>query len=320
MSAKPIVIAHRGASGYLPEHTLESKALAYGLGADYLEQDVVATRDGELVVLHDIYLDNVSDVAEKFAGRSRNDGHFYVVDFDLEELRRLKLYERRRAESNIAVFPERFPHGLLGFRIATLDEELQLVRGLNRSTGRTVGVYPEIKAPQWHATHGIDLARLLIDKLHGCGYRNASDAVFVQCFDSDTLRRVRAELGCKLKLVQLVDDSAAYREVLTRAGLKEIAEYADALGPAYAQLLAINASSKGGARVQPSALVAHAREAGLLLHPYTFRADQLPPYAATLEELLSLFGATVRVDGVFCDHPDVAVRVFAAFAGGAARK
>src|ERR671913_1263146 len=112
----PIVIAHRGASGYLPEHTLAGKALAYGLGADFLEQDVVATRDSQLVVLHDIYLDDVTDVAVRFPGRHREDGRHYVVDFDLAELQTLTVFERRAPGSSAAKFPSRFPAdiGLFG--------------------------------------------------------------------------------------------------------------------------------------------------------------------------------------------------------------
>src|SRR5690554_7145662 len=95
MNGPPFVIAHRGASGYLPEHTLEAKALAYGQGADYLEQDVVATRDDELVVLHDVHLDHVTDVARRYPGRRRRDGHWYARDFTLAELRTLEVHERR---------------------------------------------------------------------------------------------------------------------------------------------------------------------------------------------------------------------------------
>ena len=109
MKPPPIVIAHRGASGYLPEHTLVAKALAHGLGADYLEQDVVATRDGQLVVLHDLYLDDVTDVAAKFPGRQRTDGRHYVIDFDLAELKTLTIFERRAPGALTAKYPARFP-------------------------------------------------------------------------------------------------------------------------------------------------------------------------------------------------------------------
>src|SRR5206468_1815389 len=119
MTERAIVIAHRGASGYLPEHTLVGKALAYGLGADYLEQDVVATRDAELVVLHDLHLDDVSDVAQRFPGRQRGDGLHYAIDFDLAEIQRLTLFERRTAGARTAKYPGRFPADIGVARIAT---------------------------------------------------------------------------------------------------------------------------------------------------------------------------------------------------------
>jgi len=304
MSDAPIVIAHRGASGYLPEHTLEAKALAYGLGADYLEQDVVATRDAKLVVLHDLFLDDVTDVAERFPGRHRRDGRHYAIDFDLVELRRLAVSERRKPGSRQPRFPTRFPAETAIFRIATLDEELALIAGLNRSMGRNVGVYPEIKHPQWHRAAGIDLARLLIDTLAAHGYRDAGAAAYVQCFDATELRRVREELGCKLNLVQLVGVEPEYAPLLSTQGLAEVARYADALGPSYAQLV-----TSHGALLERSELTNDARRQGLALHPYTFRRDDLPGYATTLDDLLNLFFKDVGVDGLFCDQPDIAVRV-----------
>jgi glycerophosphoryl diester phosphodiesterase len=287
---------------------LESKALAYGLGADFLEQDVVATRDSELVVLHDIYLDYVTDVARRFPDRQRADGHYYVVDFDLSELRELKVSERRRPNDSERLFPRRFPPDTVDFRIVTLTEELQLIQGLNGSMERTVGVYTEIKNPRWHSEHGIDLARLVVDCLHAFGYRSAADAAFVQCFDQATLLHVRDELS-SLRLVQLVDDTAQYRELLTAAGLVNVASYACGLGSAYAQLVTAGEAVDGRSELRPTRLAAEAKSAGLLLHPYTFRRDQLPRYAGSLEKLLRYFFSDLRVDGVFCDHPDAAVRV-----------
>jgi glycerophosphoryl diester phosphodiesterase len=316
MPETPLVIAHRGASGYLPEHTLEAKALAYGLGADYLEQDVVATRDGELVVLHDLYLDDVTNVARVFPGRSRADGLHYVIDFDLAELRRLAVSERRKPGSGSARFPGRFPVDTGAFRIATLDEELELVAGLNRSTGRAVGIYPEVKHPRWHHEHGVDLASTLLARLAAHGYRDESSAAFVQCFDAAELRRIRTELGSRLKLVQLVGAEREYADLVTEEGIARVAEYATALGPSYDQLIADHRAQPAAPR--PSRLAEAARAAGLLVHPYTFRKDALPPYAASLEQLLELFFVAVRVDGVFCDHPDVAIRVRDAVAPRAA--
>jgi len=304
MTDVPIVIAHRGASGYLPEHTLEAKTLAYGLGADFLEQDVVATRDGQLVVLHDLYLDDVTDVVHRFPGRHRDDGRHYVVDFDLAELQQLKVFERHKPGQSVAKYPARFPGDMGIFRIATLREELRLVQGLNRSMGRTVGIYPEIKDPQWHRQHGIDLAKLLLEELLAFGYSHAIDPVFVQCFDAPELLRVKGELGCELRLVQLIGPEPEYADSLTPRGLGRIAAYAHGLGPSYRQLVGV-----GAGRLRPAPLAALVHDSGLHLHPYTFRRDDLPEYARTLEELLEFFLVEVRVAGVFCDHPDIAVRV-----------
>lgn len=301
----PIVIAHRGASGYLPEHTLGAKILAFGLGADFVEQDVVATRDAELVVLHDIVLDDVTDVAERFPDRARADGHYYVVDFELAELRELNVNERRKPGRADAMYPQRFPLGIPGFRIVTIDEELELVRGLNRSMGRDVGIYPEIKEPAWHHRHGIDLARLLIEKLEDHGYRSADSRAYVQCFDAGELRRVRFELRTQLPLVQLTDTTQKYAELLSPSGLAKVAEYANGLGPHYSQL----AAPRNDGSIEVAPLARAAKAAGLKLHPYTFRRDSLPSYVSDLDTLLTIFFRDVGVDGVFCDHPDVAVRV-----------
>lgn len=314
MATAPVVIAHRGASGYLPEHTLAAKALAYGLGADYLEQDVVATRDGALVVLHDLVLDAVTNVAEIYPGRSRRDGLHYVIDFDLAELERLEVLERRRPGTSTPVFPDRFPLGPLGLRIATLADEIRLVQGLNRSTGRSVGIYPEIKAPAWHRRHGIDLGARLLEELDRHGYRHSSDAVFVQCFDRGELERLRADLGTALKLVQLLPATVgedAPAQPLTSALLDEIANVADGVGLPYADLVALR-----NGEAAPNGLAGAIRAAGLALHPYTFRKDQLPGWAASFERLLALFLREIRVDGLFCDFPDLAVRARESLAPG----
>lgn len=305
MTGTPIVIAHRGASGYLPEHTLAGKALAYGFGADHLEQDVVATRDSRLVVLHDLYLDDVTDVARRFPGRNRSDGKHYVIDFDLAELRTLTVFERRAPDAAKAKYPARFPADIGLFGIATLEEELRLIQGLNRSMRRTVGIYPEIKDPAWHRAQGFDLASALLEELRAFGYSRAEDPVFVQCFDTAELRRVKEELGCELRLIQLVEAEPEYASLLTASGLRHLASYAHGIGPHHSQLV----EEEGVGRPKVSPLARFARDAGLRLHPYTFRRDDLPAYVGSLEELLEIFIVEVAVDGVFSDHPDVAVRV-----------
>ncbi|HBY9780905.1 TPA: glycerophosphodiester phosphodiesterase, partial [Klebsiella pneumoniae] len=151
-AADKMVIAHRGASGYLPEHTLPAKAMAYAQGADYLEQDLVMTKDDRLVVLHDHYLDRVTDVAQRFPQRARKDGRFYAIDFTLDEIKSLKFTEGFEPKNgkNVQTYPGRFPMGKSDFRIHTFEEEIEFVQGLNHSTGKNIGIYPEIKAPWFH--------------------------------------------------------------------------------------------------------------------------------------------------------------------------
>ena len=123
-----LIIAHRGASGYLPEHTLESKALAYGMGADYLEQDLVLSRDDIPVVIHDIHLDEVTDVAQVYPERKREDGRFYVIDFDFEELLKLRVTERFNRETGESVYPDRFPQGSSTFKLHSLQQEIEALQ------------------------------------------------------------------------------------------------------------------------------------------------------------------------------------------------
>jgi len=301
----PIVIAHRGASGYLPEHTLAGKALAYGLGADFLEQDVLVTRDGELVVLHDLYLDDVTDVARKFPARRRDDGRFYVIDFDLAELKTLTVRERRSPTNpKEAKYPRRFPTDTELFPIVSLDEELSFVKGLNRSTGRNVGIYPEIKDPAWHREHGFDLSALLLGKLRAFGYADQRDNVFVQCFDAQELARVRHELGCELRLIQLVETEPSSAALLEPEGLERVASYANGVGPSFRQLV-----RDSGESYVATETTSRAHDLGLEVHPYTFRRDELPANTQSLEELIAFFFGDVGVDGAFCDHPDAGVRV-----------
>jgi glycerophosphoryl diester phosphodiesterase len=305
-----LVIAHRGACGYLPEHTLEAKVFAHALGAHFLEQDVVATRDGELVVLHDIHLDRVTNVAEKFPDRHRDDGRFYVRDFDLAEIKSLTAWERRGDNGVDAVFSGRFPTGVGEFRVPTLRQEIKLIQGLNQSTGKNIGIYPEIKSPAWHRAEGVDLSVLILQLLDDLGYRTKNDAIFLQCFDATELRRVRQELGCQLKLVQLLGENSwgesdtDYEYLKTAAGLDELAKTVDGVGPWLGQL-ATTAEVDGHA--VSTGLVSAAHKAGLKVHPYTFRADQLAPGFETMEEMVSWFVDNLKIDGLFTDFPDKAL-------------
>ena len=302
----PAIIAHRGASAYLPEHTLPAKALAYAMGADFLEQDVVATRDDELVVLHDIHLDRVTDVSTRFPDRARDDGRYYVRDFDLEEIRTLCVTERLDADGN-AVYPERFPTHSGRFGVNTLGEEIEFLHGLIRTTGGSAGIYPEIKRPAWHREEGIDLAAALLEVLAAHGYKGPDDPVFVQCFDAAELHRLRHELGCRMRLVQLVGDNSwgeadtDYELLCTERGLAEVAETADAIGP-WVNLL--YSAGEGGQPPGSTGLVERAHDAGLLVHPYTFRADDLAPGFDDFGDMVRYFCVDLGVDGVFTDFPD----------------
>lgn len=303
----PLIIAHRGASGYLPEHTLEAKALAFGLGADYLEQDIVATRDDQLVVLHDIYLDTVTDVSDVYPDRSRDDGRFYARDFDLAELKNLKVHERRKLATSTAVYPRRFPTDSGEFRIATLIEEIEMIKGLSVSTGRSVGIYPEIKAVSWHKESGIDLAPLVLDLLNNYGYRNHDDPVFLQCFDAREIIRIRRQLDCKLDLVQLIDtvpsseSDSDYEYLASADGLREIAEVANCVGPDYHYLYRF--ADVDGHPVS-SGFVSAAHAVGLAVHPYTFRADAVGEGYESYSEMVRWFVDELSIDGLFTDFVD----------------
>jgi len=307
---RPLVIAHRGASGYLPEHTLAAKTLAFEMGADFLEQDIVASRDDELIVLHDVLLDRVSDVALRFPGRHRDDGRYYVRDFDLDEIRSLRAWERMRADGS-AVYPGRYPAQRGDFRINTLAEELALVQRLNADHDRSVGVYPEVKRPAWHKQEGIDIAPLLLGTLADFGYEEHPDLVYVQCFDDAEIRRLRNELNCPFKLVQLIGENSwheaetDYNAMRTDAGLREIADSADAIGPHIGHLFTQGADSVPVS----TGLVAMAHDAGLAVHPYTFRADELPAGFSSFEDLVSFCVIELGIDGLFTDFPDRVVEL-----------
>jgi glycerophosphoryl diester phosphodiesterase len=315
-ATRPVVIAHRGASGYLPEHTLPAVAFAHAAGADYIEQDVVLSKDGVPLVLHDIEIDTVTDVAARFPGRHRANGHYYAIDFTLAEIKQLRASERFDPKTGQPVFPGRFPLGQSAFAIPTLEEELQLVQGLNRSTGREAGIYPEIKAPAWHRRQGHDISAIVLEVLARYGYRTKADRFFLQCFDAAEIRRLRDELGFQGKLVQLIgrygggesdapgaDATQDNVPLLTAAGLAALAKHADGIGPSLTHLVATGPD--GSAR--PNDVVRRAHAAGLVVHPYTFRGDALPKFAPDATTLLELLFSKLEVDGLFADQPDVVV-------------
>lgn len=281
-SPAKIVIAHRGASGYLPEHTLPAYALAHGMGADYIEPDLVLTRDGHLICLHDIHLQATTNVEQVFSARARDDGRWYAADFTLAEIRRLEAEERLR---------DRFPRGRSRFAVPSFVEMIELVQGLNERTGRKVGIYPELKAPAFHRAEGLPMEEALLEVVERYGYRGSEAPIFVQSFEEESLRRLR-ELGSELPQVFLMAEVEQYRQFLSVEGIRGVAKFADGIGPAKTML-----------ERQPE-LIGWAHDAGLTVHPYTFRADQVPDRHGSHEAELERYLFELGVDGVFTDYPD----------------
>ena len=309
-----LVIAHRGASGERPEHTLAAYERAIDQGADYIEPDLVVTADNVLVARHENELSDTTDVAERreFADRRRSktiDGElvtgWFAEDFTLAELRTLRATERL---PGLRPANARFD-GL--YPVPTFAEIVQLVRAKEAETGRTIGLYPELKHPTWLLQQGFDTLDLLVAELRAAGLDGADDAVFMQSFDIAPLRRLDAIL--EVKLVQLVKASGGpadepdmtYAAMVSPSGLAQIATYADAIGAPIPVLL-----GEAGTALAP---IADAHAAGLEVHAYTVRKEN-----AFLPEQLrgrdgeagigcdaSLYATmkSVGIDGVFTDDP-----------------
>lgn len=291
----PIVIAHRGASGYLPEHTTESAAMSHALGADYIEQDCVITKDGIPIVMHDMVLDDLTNVASVFPERKRDDGHWHVMDFDLAELRRLNVTERRTESRAWRAAGTRFPLEKGSFRINTLAEHLELIQGLNASRNRSAGVYVEIKEPARHKAAGLDATVAILKVLKEYGYDSADAPIFLQCFDEAEVRRIRKELQCPLPLIYLTAQMPSDDKI------KECAGFCDGLG--VIQTLVVQGKTATG-EADVTGLVQKAHTAGLQVHVWTFRTDALPAFVESPEQWIEWLVVKGGVDGVFADQPD----------------
>nr|WP_279077526.1 glycerophosphodiester phosphodiesterase [Hafnia alvei] len=324
-AAPQFVVAHRGASGYLPEHTLPAKALAFAQGADYLEQDLVMTKDDQLLVLHGLVLDNVTDVATRYPDRARKDGHFYAIDFTLAEIKALKATNWFHYVDGKATpgFKDRFPIFKSDFHMHSFQEEIEFIQGLNFSTGKNVGIFPEIKAPWFHMKEGKDITAKVLSVLKEYGYTTKNDNVYLQCFDPNELKRIKTELGPRLgvnvKLVQLIAYTDwnetkekkhgqwinyNYDLMMKPDSMKEISQYADAISPDYHMLL----NNKDGETAVSSTGLAEAAHANhLQVIPFSVLSDRLPKYTKDVNQLYSLLYNKEHVDGLFTDFPDKAV-------------
>ena len=295
---KPIVIAHRGASGYLVEHSEGAKVLAHAQGADFIEQDVVLTKDRVFIVSHDITMAETTDVEAIYPDRHRKDGKWYFADFTWAEIQKLTLHERTRKDSAERAFPDRFPGGF-GQRILRLEEEIQLLEGLDRTTGRRTGLYIELKGPEFYRKEfSVSMGAELLKVLKRFELDEAKDRCFIQCFELQELVSLHKEHGCKLPLVYLIGSPIAHEK------LKELSSTIAGLGPSL-ELLATR-SAEG--IVQSTGLVEAARDAGLVVHPYTVRKETQPRWSKSLGETHRVLLELLKVDGFFSDFPDTARR------------
>jgi len=303
-SHNKVIIAHRGASGVLPEHTLQGVAMAHAWGVDFIEPDIVLSKDGKAIVLHDIYLESTTNVKDLFPKRARSDGHYYAIDFSLEEIKKLQVSERINPKTGLKVYPKRFPVNKSSFKVPTLKEYIELVQGLNKSTGQNVGIYPEIKRPSFHKLEGKDITSIVMETLGHYGYGNGNGKIFVQCFEPKTLKRIR-KMNSNIPLVQLIGESSwfnngvNYKVMQTKVGLQEIATYAQGIGPWIGHIYKKNKKQEG---FDQTNLVQKAHEKGLVVHAYTLRADQIPPFAKNYKDLLTKVFLKASVDGAFTDH------------------
>jgi glycerophosphoryl diester phosphodiesterase len=321
------IVGHRGASGYRPEHTLASYELAARMGADYIEPDLVITKDGVLVARHEPEIGGTTDVANhpEFADRKTTkslDGvqvtGWFTEDFTLAELKTLRAKER---------IPELRQQNTIydgKYQVPTFQEVIELSKRLSRELRREIGIYPETKHPTYFRKLGLALEPRLVDALNRNGLNRAGAKVFVQSFEVTNLIELDRKL--RVPLVQLTSatgapfdlvdagDPRTYKDITSPAGLRDVAKYAKGLGPEKSQIIPRDAA---GFLTTPTTLVADAHRAGLKVHPYTFRAENqfLPadfrssavPYQyGDLFGEIAAFRAT-GIDGLFTDNPDVAV-------------
>lgn len=312
-AAEPLIIAHRGASGERPEHTLASYERAIDQGADYIEPDLVLTKDGILVARHENEIGGTTDVADhpEFADRKTTktiDGvqmtGWFTEDFTLAELRTLRARERL---PDLRPANTRFDRL---YQIPTFEEILTLVRAKEAETGRRIGLYPETKHPSYFAGLGLPHQQPLLDLLGRFGYLTEADPVFIQSFEVGNLKALRA--ATRLRLIQLVDGEGGpadlpgttYADMLSVQGLADVAAYADGIGPSAALVLAPEGAT---------ALVGRAHDAGLAVHVWTLRMENgfLPAQYQRADDPAGRgdFAGWVRaivatgVDGVFTDFP-----------------
>ncbi|MFN7875556.1 MAG: glycerophosphodiester phosphodiesterase family protein [Pirellula sp.] len=277
------VIAHRGASGYCVEHSEGAKALAHAQRADYIEQDVVLSKDRVFVVLHDLTLDATTNVKAIYPERARTDGKYYVADFTWDELKELEL--RGRVADKM---------GGCGQRIMRLDHEITFLRQLDRAFHRKTGLYIELKGAGFHKKEfGVSMGDELLKVLAKLEVASDPESCLIQCFEPDELVALH-ENGCPYKLIQLIGDRY-------EGNIDELAKYAYGVGPPVNLL----ANKIAGGKIVSSGFVERAKRAGLKVHPYTVRLNMQPKWSDSIDETHRVLADLLKVDGFFTDYPDL---------------
>jgi glycerophosphoryl diester phosphodiesterase len=331
----PLVIGHRGAAGYRPEHTLASYELAARMGADFIEPDLVSTKDHVLVARHENEIGGTTDVSShpEFASRKTTkviDGNaitgWFTEDFTLAEVKTLRARERLpQVRQENTMYDGRF-------EIPTFAEVLALRERLAKELHRVVGIYPETKHPTYFRSIGLNLETPLVQQVRGAGLDKAKAPIFIQSFELTNLVDLRQHFGVNAPLIFLTSASGApydlastgdpttYADLTTAAGLRSIAGIVNGIGPDKNQIIGRNAD---GALARPTALVSDAHAAGLLVHPYTFRAENtfLPldyrvgtdttAYGRAIDEQVRFL--QTGIDGLFTDQSDIGVIARAEF-------
>ncbi|KAL0895655.1 hypothetical protein ABMA27_011735 [Loxostege sticticalis] len=328
-ACSPLVIAHRGASGYVPEHTLGAYALAVTMGADYLEPDLVMTKDGHLIARHDNELGLTTDVASRpeFASRYRTktvDGTtvsgWFTEDFTLAEIKMLRAIERipRVRPGNARMDG--------AFEVPTFQEIIDLAKRMQTIHCREIGIYPELKHGTYFQQLGLAMERPVVEAFHSNGYRGPEAPVYIQSFEINNLKELKTLTD--LRLLQLFGARQPYDQVVqgtnvtylsmaTPEGLKEIATYAYAVGPEKTYIIQRTVNDTLGS---PTPFVAMAHAAGLKVHPYTFRSENayLPAEFRSNDPSPDAIGdsageirafLSAGIDGLFVDQPDILVQL-----------
>lgn len=311
----PLILGHRGASGYRPEHTLASYQLAIEMGADFIEPDLVMTKDKVLMARHENEISGTTDVATKFPARKTTktvDGEsitgWFIEDFTLKEVKSLRAKERLEFRD----------HSYDGkFEVPTLTEILELVKKESKARKRVIGVYPELKHPSYFTSAGLPLEKALVTALKKHGLNKKGAAVYIQSFELESLQKIKKLTP--LPLVFLIDDpekipydfvvagkKTTYKELLKPESLKELSQVISGIGP-YKRYIV---PEEKGQKLAPTSLITDAHAAGLIVHAYTFRSEErylLKEYKNDPQaEYLEFF--KLGVDGVFSDFADQAVR------------